>query len=83
MEGRVVGDDWWRRELTALLSSALDCGENTAMVAGVVPGVTLIQHAVLAIDPDDASNIFSLLAFEQTHAALQSVCLNDTDLANM
>ena len=51
---------------TALWSSALDCGENA-------PGGL---HNFGDMDPDEPSNIWILLAFESTQAALQSWCPN-------
>ena len=40
-------------------------------------GGVVCVHTVREIDPGDASNINSLLAFEWTQATPQSVCLND------
>ena len=53
----------------ALLSSVLDCGENTGGEAAVV-------QTVGDIDPEVPSNMKSLFAFELTQAAVQSFCVN-------
>ena len=43
----------------------------------VTSGDVVCVHTVRDIDPGDASNMCSLLAFEWTQATAQSVCLND------
>ena len=48
--------DSLRHASTALLSSALDCGENTGVV------VVVVVHTARAIDPRDPVNMFILLA---------------------
>ena len=92
-----LGDNL-RHASTALLSSALDFGENTEVVATEVVGTRGVGtgtvgtgavgtgvgvHTVSDIDPDEPANIELLLAFEWTQAAPQSFCLNDVACRNM
>ena len=71
-------EDSLRQRPMALLSIALDCGENT-----VVSVVLVVLHAVNerssldGIDPEESSNMLSLVAFELTQAAPQSCWLKD------
>ena len=49
----------------------------------VVAGVGTDVHTVSDTDPDESSNMSSLLALDWTQAAPQSVCLNDVACSNI
>ena len=62
---------------TADCSSARDCGAKVSLDAG------LMLHTVVDIDPGEASNMPTLVAFECTQEAPQSFRLNDVVCENM
>ena len=57
--------------------------DTCSLVANVVIGVVADVHTVRDIDPSEPANMSALLAFEWTHSAPQSVCLNDIPSLNM
>ena len=70
---------------TALWSSALDRGENAAVVQTYSSGLCpeFLRGRAADIDPDEPVNMSSLLALECTQASAQRFCLKDLALKNM
>jgi hypothetical protein len=70
-------EDSFRNALTALLSSALDCGENNGVL------VLVLVHSGCDIDADEPLNMEGLLAFERSQADPHCFWLNIFAFTNM